>query len=546
MVDITLPNKFLQGTTTQVALDQNWLYPPNTDPGYGKPYRYIHNMVITPQSTSSSAVLTIAGAMKYTALDIDIGDWVASSQQARALRIMDILSVSETTMTAVLEDVGRYDTVQDPSGNSNAAIPSGACAVFQVDFNGDARMHSIQTAPLGGLASSWTSEILSRFQEWRDTWGLYYYWPAHGLTRGTLLTVAQASNVSPTVIIGTNLSPIATSGDVGRVNSSLFTWPSLTGAAAIVTFLNNLNLDNGGVVASVGGAGQVVLTASDGRNIYVEDVLPSSSFSNMGLKSSGSGTFLGKLIPVTSYLQPPVAYIKNAGPSPDYFYIEWLGKLVEMDSAPGAVGQVVYVDNLGNLTITPPAIRREVMVTLAVPTQTFVLGCNSGSMPAGIQFVIQKKVCTPSGTSVAAAVSAINGLGIGTLVASATGSGALQIVETSGKKIVIYDGFSGVVTSQSTLGLGHYTNNGETKYLMLVLDHPYIRDDNPQSLLVTPTNNQTAFTLPTNTTAVIEFLVNGISTPNWTYSAPTLTFNPVTAGYELATTDSVQILYNLG
>jgi len=57
------------------------------------------------------------------------------------------------------------------------------------------------------------------------------------------------------------------------------------------------------------------------------------------------------------------------------------------------------------------------------------------------------------------------------------------------------------------------------------------------------TNGQTIFTLPSYVRTVLNMSVNGVETLNFTFTAPTLTFNAIAEGYNLESSDTVMVLY---
>ena len=54
---------------------------------------------------------------------------------------------------------------------------------------------------------------------------------------------------------------------------------------------------------------------------------------------------------------------------------------------------------------------------------------------------------------------------------------------------------------------------------------------------------QTVFSVPPTTKAVITVKVNGVDTTAWTYSHPSVTYDPIAGGYYIQSGDVVSVIY---
>lgn len=466
------PNRFLKVNISTAGIDQTYKFDDGTgDPFLGTIWRAIYNVAITPQSHSSHIHKDFSGSSSYNGLNVEVGDWIATTMGARAMRIVDILEQRPGSIRVVLEDTGRYNTFQEPNGLGQPFILSGPGYLFQVNDDLVPLVHNLPGSLL--LPPSWQSEITARFTEWRETYGIWERTYNHGFVLGDLLTIATEDDVQPTVTTGTNPSPTTNAGEEGRINTTLITWPSLSGTSAIVNFLNSLNIDNGNVVAS-NFSGFVRLTAADGRDIIIQDIDTALNFSVIGLESSGNGTREGSFKKVTTNQQVPVAVVSKLGITPNEFYYKWLGVAESFDKVtPGDIGSTIYKTEDGYLTTNPHIENKAIMVKRDIPRSNIVLGKVGGSTIPSAAFAINNVIITLTTGLLTDTVNEINSAmasaSVNHIIASDNG-GALQLENTRGEKIVVWDDVMGDITSD--FGIRNYNNNGSNLTKVVSFNYP--------------------------------------------------------------------------
>lgn len=486
-----LPPFILTGTLSVLDVDSLWTFNDGTgsdaDLFVGGIHRIVAEINVTPQRHSSYLEYdTISGNKEYNALDVEVGDWVSNAEAGRALRIVEISRNANPVLRVVLEDTGRYNTFQDPSTGGNSFLFDGPAVIFRVDENLVPQLSSLDSglAPPAVANAYWGVNITQRFEQWRETYGIFREAVAHGYAKGQLLKIAGPSEVTAAVALGTNPAPSVTAGDRARINATSFTWPALSGASAIAGFLNDLRLDNGAITASVVG-GAVSLTASDGRDIAVVDLGGTSTTVSAGLGLTGSkGVYEGKLVPLTSDQDDAVAVVTRLGADPDHFYFKWLGRVVDTEVAlPGSVGQTLFTSPTGLYTTNPIESGHGVAVKTKTARQTVLMGRKGATTTAGSDMVLNGVYLTiPAPGTAAAAATAINDAGIEGVTASVV-DGALRIVQSQGKKIVIWDNITG--TPVDDLGLRNFTPGGGS-YRLVALDRPPV----PKQKVAYPTTLQ--------------------------------------------------------
>ena len=97
----------------------------------------------------------------YNGFDINIGQWIASINTGQAWQIISVESKTALSVTAIVQDIYRYNTFADSSSSGNGAPSIGTFIVFTVS---DAGLPQIDPVPPAGISSSFTQNINSRFQ----------------------------------------------------------------------------------------------------------------------------------------------------------------------------------------------------------------------------------------------------------------------------------------------------------------------------------------------------------------------------------------------
>lgn len=127
----TLPALFLHGgVTINFAVD---FQPDPTSPVVGAAYKWAASIFVNSQ-TIGIPLDTFTYAFDGT--HVQVGDWVASSENGRALRIAEIISADPNSLSVILEDVDSYNALIDTSFAQDGSIPTNTCIVFRLNENG--------------------------------------------------------------------------------------------------------------------------------------------------------------------------------------------------------------------------------------------------------------------------------------------------------------------------------------------------------------------------------------------------------------------------
>ena len=187
-IKLNYPNKVLSCSVSAQSGTAYWPHSNgSTDPWYeGSPtkkyYRWEITFSVTEQQHGSH--LTRENK-KYNGLDIIVGDWIAGASTGQCLKIVSISSKTKTSVTAIVEDVLRYNTFKSTTGNG--MFSNGSAVVFSLNENGLPLLD-----PLPGIvASDFYPTVVSRFQYLNPQLNYILHQPSHGFSLGDVVSVTS-------------------------------------------------------------------------------------------------------------------------------------------------------------------------------------------------------------------------------------------------------------------------------------------------------------------------------------------------------------------
>lgn len=217
--------------------------PPATPPTpVQKDYRWRIVLNVTEQDHSS--YLTRNPGL-YNGQDIVVGQWIANLTTGQAWQIIVIESKTTATVTAIVQDVYRYNTFRDQAQVGNGGPQAGGYyVVFDI---GDTGYPEIDPVPAAGTSATFTQNLQSRF----EYINLQYDYPLFQTGNTFQLNDVIAANSSTNSFV---LSDAANRIVVGRVTSISDTipgWFTINPVQKIVDFLDYLP----------GGVGDIIYTS---------------------------------------------------------------------------------------------------------------------------------------------------------------------------------------------------------------------------------------------------------------------------------------------
>lgn len=487
MTETPLPFFILSGDLTELSGDVAWDYNDgsgsNLDLWLPSLYRRVVEININSIQHSSHLIVDPpSDAKRFSGVHVKPGQWITNDFGGRAAKIVDVLYTSPTRVVVVYEDIARYNTFEHRGVAGSPRISDGEVLIFDVDNDKWVpNFANIFTGELPGTIKNPAAlvSIASRFEFERNNFGVFKQQVEHGFERGDLLRFAKSSEITPTTTVGQNTTPSVTSGEQLRINEQLITWDAnYTNATDIVNYLDSLNIDNGNIVPFVDTSGAVGLEASDGRDIVINDIAGNTSVSvGLDIVSSGNGVYEGKLIKTENNLQEAVAIVSKLGPSPDYFYLKWLGEIIDIDGhIAGFVGDTLFKNKNGSISQNPFEGQRSVYVKMANPKQTILVGKENGGTTTAPQLVIgfddKNEVLLPATNLPSDLVNAINSaFASDELVADYNMNGVLTLTSPRNLPFYIWDATNNVLDGY---GLKPVAINGREKTRVIALQQPNV------------------------------------------------------------------------
>jgi len=128
---LVLPARCLVGNLTILyPLEYN---DDSANPAYNAAFKWAASIEVFPQSLG---IPTEKWSYNYDINDVEVGDWLFSSDDGKALKLVEITSIDNTVLQVVLEDIGSYNAMCDISLQLDGTIPDGPCVIFTLDSFG--------------------------------------------------------------------------------------------------------------------------------------------------------------------------------------------------------------------------------------------------------------------------------------------------------------------------------------------------------------------------------------------------------------------------
>jgi len=200
---------------------------------------------------------------QYNGFDVSIGQWIANINDGRAWQIISIESKSTTSVTAIIQDVFRYNTFADQSQSGNGSPITGTFIIFSVSDGG---IPQIDPVPAAGISSSFTQNINSRFQYIN----LQYDYPLYQDANTFVVNDVIAATSSTNEFVLADDTNKFTIGRVTSVSDTISGWFTINPVQKIVDFLDYLPGDVGDIIySSTTTPGEITITPG-GSQLYIK------------------------------------------------------------------------------------------------------------------------------------------------------------------------------------------------------------------------------------------------------------------------------------
>lgn len=188
------------------------------------PYKWTVDFSIELQGTSSDTASVIP--FSFSGLDVKIGDWF-SDASGKVYKISDIVNADATELTAVIEDVGQFNTNNDPTQTGFGAPTLYFGIIFTLDVNG---IPNLESMSINRYSGDIFPAIMSRFTSKNTVYDFVkVYQTNHGFNIGDFIRV-DPDNDGRYELCGSNEINLAV-GVVNTINNPRtddFTFKPLT------------------------------------------------------------------------------------------------------------------------------------------------------------------------------------------------------------------------------------------------------------------------------------------------------------------------------
>lgn len=261
--------------TIQVAIStvigiesEPWYNPANFPANPLQPYptpevrdfRWRINLDILQQQHSSYSTRDPGN---YNGQDIAVGMWIANTNTGQAWQILTVESKTTTSVTAVVQDVYRYNTFRDSSQIGMGGPIPGIYIVFNI---GDTGLPQLDPIPQAGISATFDANIQGRF----EYINLQYDYPLY--QQGNTFVVGDtiaASSITNSFV----LSDVSNRKVIGRVTSVsdvLPGWFTINPVQKIVDSLDYLPGNVGDIIYSSLTVPGGITTAAGGSELYIK------------------------------------------------------------------------------------------------------------------------------------------------------------------------------------------------------------------------------------------------------------------------------------
>lgn len=225
-----------------------------------KDFRWRVVMDINDQQQSSSITRQPG---KYNGQDISVGQWIANLTTGQSWQIISIESKTEIAVTAIVQDIYRYNTFRDPVGSGNGNPVPGTYVVFSLSDSGNPE---IDPVPASGISSQFSTNLISRFQYIN----LQYDFPLYQSGNTFQINDVIAANSTTNSFVKSDAVNKFVVGRVTSISDTIPGWFTINPVQKIVDYLDYLPGDVGDIIyASTTVPGEITDTP-DGAQLYVK------------------------------------------------------------------------------------------------------------------------------------------------------------------------------------------------------------------------------------------------------------------------------------
>ena len=234
---------------------------------------------VTPQYHSSS--LTRSPGV-YNGVDVNVGMWISNTSTGQSWQIIRVDAKSPDSITVVVQDIFRYNTIRSSMGDGDGAPPKGRYVIYTLNEEG---MPQIDPLPHNGVAISFTQNMQSRF----EYINLQYDYPLFQAHNSFEVGDVIAVDATAHMFVKSNTVNKTVVGRVSSVSDIVPGWFTINPVQKVVDTLDDLPGHVGDVIYVSDTQPGDITTTPGGAQLYIK--LRNST------QSKTTGTSIGPTAP---------------------------------------------------------------------------------------------------------------------------------------------------------------------------------------------------------------------------------------------------------
>ena len=253
-----------------------------------KDYRW--QVVMNVEDQAHSSYLTRNPGL-YNGQDIVVGQWIANLTTGQAWQIISIESKSTTQVTAIVQDVYRYNTFRDQSQVGNGSPLAGAYyVVFSV---GDTGSPEIDPVPPAGTSATFSQNLISRFEYINLQYDYPLYQPGNTFVMNDVIA---ADSITNSFVLANATNKLVV-GRVTSISDTIPGWFTINPVQKIVDNLDWLPGSVGDIIYSSTTIPGEITTTPGGSEIYIK---LRDNTSSVSLSTESGPTVAGNVFQLNS------------------------------------------------------------------------------------------------------------------------------------------------------------------------------------------------------------------------------------------------------
>ena len=286
----------------------------------GVAYRWDATIAVDTQLHSTP------GTNTYDGNDVEVGDFIASTNRGECLEIQSIVSQNAGEVICVLEDRERLNSYADTGQVGDGSVPDGRGIIFEISEGVPILFPLPDTFP-AELNPAFVDQIINRFKYRREDKTFLIQQSAHGFIVGDILTVSSAGVYSKVDISSSYDNIIGFVTEVNHPSNEFFRLQPLRTDVVKLTLSGDVGSVHYLDPSTPGGITSTAPTTSDPKPAFIKfssnKALPIFDGSNVSSQSSGGSgsTWVVDRYSDLSSLSPAdgdLAYVKNTDVDNDF------------------------------------------------------------------------------------------------------------------------------------------------------------------------------------------------------------------------------------